>query len=342
MRWYRAALLVALVTVVLYLAVLNYSVERWNRPFLLANENKRHMVQTNDRPEDERTEQPRLLLPSLEEGEETPLEVSGSLPAPTPKESEPAGKDDWPISEKGMSYGEQPPPEPADVQGVTEQQAPEYVGGEEAPVPAEQQEKWAPKPPEKITKAAVLCVPGPNELIPVVVRNALENLPKDWKIQVFHRYLPRSRFILLSIAWLTVPMRCSPNMTTELMESPDLRPFWEQGRIHLTPTLSADMTHYGYSQHLMTTEFWDQVCCAYSLVDGQFFTILSRFSHLGEYMLMIQTDSIICSKSPSRIDDFTRYDYIGAPWDWSAELLGGNGGTCSLDGRHVQLCRSEV
>jgi len=73
--------------------------------------------------------------------------------------------------------------------------------------------------------------------------------------------------------------------------------------------------------YVRTVEFWRQLA--------------------GERVLFIQIDSVICSKSRHRLQDFMRYDYIGAPWpyDWliggnssyhipqhSPEFFGGNGG----------------
>lgn len=44
-------------------------------------------------------------------------------------------------------------------------------------------------------------------------------------------------------------------------------------------------------------------------------------------MLIFQTDSVLCSMSPWSIEDFLRYDYIGAPWidRWHGMDVG-NGG----------------
>lgn len=45
-----------------------------------------------------------------------------------------------------------------------------------------------------------------------------------------------------------------------------------------------------------------------------------------EYVLIFQTDSMLFPHSPFRIEDFLGYDYVGAPWRWRPEALGGNGG----------------
>ena len=47
----------------------------------------------------------------------------------------------------------------------------------------------------------------------------------------------------------------------------------------------------------------------------------------AEHVLIFQTDSVLCSMSPWSIEDFLRYDYIGAPWidRWYGMDIG-NGG----------------
>jgi len=62
---------------------------------------------------------------------------------------------------------------------------------------------------------------------------------------------------------------------------------------------------------------------------------------VGERILHLQPDSAVCSNSPYKLENFTKYDYIGAPWpyNWliggesnytipidSREFFGGNGG----------------
>jgi len=43
----------------------------------------------------------------------------------------------------------------------------------------------------------------------------------------------------------------------------------------------------------------------------------------ASYILFFQLDSMICSNSISRVEDFLQYDWVGAPWN---ETWGGNGG----------------
>ena len=62
-----------------------------------------------------------------------------------------------------------------------------------------------------------------------------------------------------------------------------------------------------YSKLLSSTRFWSAM--------------------KAEHVLIFQTDSVLCSMSPWSIEDFLRYDYIGAPWidRWYGMDIG-NGG----------------
>ena len=45
----------------------------------------------------------------------------------------------------------------------------------------------------------------------------------------------------------------------------------------------------------------------------------------AEFLLVFQTDSIICANSKHIMDDYLDYDWVGAPWNPSGRW-GGNGG----------------
>lgn len=45
-----------------------------------------------------------------------------------------------------------------------------------------------------------------------------------------------------------------------------------------------------------------------------------------EWILFFQSDSMLCSKSPQKIDDWLGFDWVGAPWEDSPNAKGGNGG----------------
>ncbi|KAJ3014516.1 hypothetical protein HKX48_005111 [Thoreauomyces humboldtii] len=46
----------------------------------------------------------------------------------------------------------------------------------------------------------------------------------------------------------------------------------------------------------------------------------------SEHILFFQLDSIICSNSDQAVEDYFRFDYVGAPWPHAPDVLGGNGG----------------
>ncbi|TGO64799.1 hypothetical protein BOTNAR_0084g00310 [Botryotinia narcissicola] len=60
---------------------------------------------------------------------------------------------------------------------------------------------------------------------------------------------------------------------------------------------------------------------------SQMFTDPELYKSLSpaEHLLVFQPDSIFCTKAPTTLNDFIKYDYIGAPWS-SYSTHGGNGG----------------
>lgn len=61
---------------------------------------------------------------------------------------------------------------------------------------------------------------------------------------------------------------------------------------------------------------------------SRFFTTLWLYEgvlHPAEWLLVFQTDSIICANSRHDVDDYLGYDWVGAPWD-PGSAWGGNGG----------------
>jgi hypothetical protein len=45
----------------------------------------------------------------------------------------------------------------------------------------------------------------------------------------------------------------------------------------------------------------------------------------AEWLLVFQTDSILCANSRQNLNDFLDYDWVGAPWNPNGRF-GGNGG----------------
>ena len=69
----------------------------------------------------------------------------------------------------------------------------------------------------------------------------------------------------------------------------------KEGQIYLSQLNRSNITVSNYNDLLLSRHFWDNV--------------------LGERVLVFQTDSILCGGSSHKIDDFFKYDYVGAPWD---------------------------
>lgn len=100
------------------------------------------------------------------------------------------------------------------------------------------------------------------------------------------------------------------------------RPFQrnvDAGRFQVRPLPpdTALNTHASVSAFFTSPWFWEQMAPT-------------------ESILMFQADSIICSNSPQRVDDFLQYDFVGAPVDEAKGLgMGYNGG---LSIRNRTMC----
>jgi hypothetical protein len=88
----------------------------------------------------------------------------------------------------------------------------------------------------------------------------------------------------------------------------ELKPYIESGKILLQRLSVDNLNAYTYSDLFKTTKFWEDC--------------------LGENILIFQTDSILCSKSKFKIDDFLDFHYIGSAWSnsFGENTHGGNGG----------------
>jgi len=112
---------------------------------------------------------------------------------------------------------------------------------------------------------------------PGVIKNIIDNIPADWRIQVFY---------------------ADSNLQL-LQESALLASHIKSGKVFLDNYIANVTIPDGgvYSALLKTVAFWDQV--------------------KGEKILLFQTDSVICSNSTLKTDYWMKYDYIGAPWHHS-------------------------
>ena len=80
----------------------------------------------------------------------------------------------------------------------------------------------------------------------------------------------------------------------------------KSNKIILTNLNVENLTIKDYNLLLTSSNFWNNID--------------------GEHILIFQTDSCMCSKSSNKIEDFLKYDYVGAPWIHLPNMNGGNGG----------------
>ncbi|KAH6677560.1 hypothetical protein B0J14DRAFT_433029, partial [Halenospora varia] len=90
----------------------------------------------------------------------------------------------------------------------------------------------------------------------------------------------------------------------------------DEGRFHLRelPAEEALATHASVSGFFTKPWFWEKMAPA-------------------EHILLFQADSIICSNSPQKVEDFLEYDFVGAPIDEARHLGVGYNGGLSLRNR---------
>lgn len=111
-------------------------------------------------------------------------------------------------------------------------------------------------------------------------------LPPDWPI----------------VAW------CSPENIEVLRQIPAIARNAEEGRLELRLfPHQFDIHDQEYLSRFLTSPWlWEQL--------------------QQEWILFFQSDSMLCSKSPQKIDDWLGFDWVGAPWEDSPNAKGGNGG----------------
>ncbi|KAM0436715.1 hypothetical protein ACHAPT_002426 [Fusarium lateritium] len=77
---------------------------------------------------------------------------------------------------------------------------------------------------------------------------------------------------------------------------------------------------------------------------SRFFTSLWLYEEVlrpAEWLLVFQTDSIICANSKYDLDDYLEYDWVGAPWNPNS-TWGGNGGlSIRRVSRLIQLLQNQ-
>jgi len=136
---------------------------------------------------------------------------------------------------------------------------------------------------------AVTVLHKPCSTLGYTLTNFASNLGPDWPILVLH----------------------NEDVSSELKQNKIVRLQKKHGVLHTAslekngfPALTSISS---YSKLLSTTRFWSAL--------------------KAKHILIFQTDSVLCSMSPWTINDFLKYDYIGAPWiDRWYGMDVGNGG----------------
>ena len=115
------------------------------------------------------------------------------------------------------------------------------------------------------------------------VLNVLQHIPSDWKVQIM-----------------------TPDKNWPFYRNSALISFLETGRVFLTgfgEGRTGVLDGLNINLLLTSASFWRQV--------------------QGDKILFFQIDSVLCSNSSYKLEEFSKYDFIGAPWTNGACCNGG-------------------
>lgn len=137
------------------------------------------------------------------------------------------------------------------------------------------------------TKVAFLVETRPLKHLPALYAHMTAIIPPEWSFKLMG----------------------SPELTDFMRQSPVIKRLEKSGKLELLPIPSN-----------------------YSLANretiSQMFTDIHLYREIlapAENLLVFQPDSIFCANSPTTLNDFIEWDWIGAPWSKTAQY-GGNGG----------------
>jgi hypothetical protein len=143
------------------------------------------------------------------------------------------------------------------------------------------------KSPFNISKVALLIENRPNPILAPLMLHFMSVVPPDW----------RFRFM------------GSPESVNSINASYAIRNQVSIGKLDLT-----------YIPDNMTTGSQEEI--------SRFLTNLWVYEQVlqpAEWLLVFQTDSILCANSKQSLNNWLEYDWVGAPWNPSGRF-GGNGG----------------
>lgn len=139
---------------------------------------------------------------------------------------------------------------------------------------------------------AVTVLHGPVDHLSYTLTNVAGNLGPDWPIMIVH----------------------TADAVPTLRASTAVARLARRGLLHTLPTAAvgagdlASGNTMAYTRMMTSAAFWDAM--------------------RADKVLTFQTDSVLCSMSPWRVDHFLQYDYVGAPWvrGIPGDIQVGNGG----------------
>ncbi|EGY19335.1 hypothetical protein VD0002_g4875 [Verticillium dahliae] len=143
------------------------------------------------------------------------------------------------------------------------------------------------KSPFNHTKVALLIENRPNPILAPLMLHFMAVVPPDW----------RFRFM------------GSEESVAHINQSMAIREHVNSGKLDLT-FIPSNMSTAGQEMiSRFLTNLW----------------LYETVLHPAEWLLVFQTDSMLCANSRHNINDFLEFDWIGAPWNPSSRW-GGNGG----------------
>jgi len=144
-----------------------------------------------------------------------------------------------------------------------------------------------PISPYNISKVALLIENRPNPILAPLMLHFMSVVPPDW----------RFRFM------------GSPESVKSLNQSRSIRDAVDMGKLDLTfiPTNMTTGSQEEISRFLTTLWLYEVVL------------------QPAEWLLVFQTDSMICANSRQTLNSWLEYDWVGAPWNPNGRF-GGNGG----------------
>jgi hypothetical protein len=176
---------------------------------------------------------------------------------------------------------------------------------------------------------AIILEPRASLAMLHAVRHMSKALPSDWPILVYHMADTRN-FLHCSLFDL---LESGKVETWEMEEGENV---WKIQRTLPHCYQSNELPTEGRGRRLWTTS-WGRNLANYFHFSRSFYATLP-----SDKYLIFQPDGLLCSeKEGGRLQEFLKYDMIGAPWNLGSVPAGGNGGF-SLRSRAAMLKALDV